>query len=134
MIDAAASGANGRSGAGLARSHGGDLSGRPAMELGGGGLVSTVDDLDAFGRMLLGQGRYDGRRILSPECVALMVSDQVPPHVKAASPFFPGFWDTHGWGSRSSPRRTPSRPVPAASAGGAAPPSSPTRPATRSRC
>lgn len=70
----------------------------PAFEAGGGGHVSTVDDFLAFGRMLLGRGTYRGQRILSEASVAAMLTDQVTPAQKAASPFFPGFWDSHGWG------------------------------------
>jgi CubicO group peptidase (beta-lactamase class C family) len=70
----------------------------PPFEAGGGGHVSTVDDFLAFGRMLLGKGEYRGRRILSEASVAEMLTDQITPEQKAASPFSPGFWDTHGWG------------------------------------
>lgn len=70
----------------------------PRFEAGGGGHVSTVDDFLAFGRMLLGRGVYRGRRILAEESVAAMLTDQITPEQKAASPFLPGFWDTHGWG------------------------------------
>jgi CubicO group peptidase (beta-lactamase class C family) len=27
-----------------------------------------------------------------------MMSDHITPEQKAVSPFFPGFWDRHGWG------------------------------------
>ncbi|WP_333671320.1 serine hydrolase domain-containing protein [Elioraea tepidiphila] len=70
----------------------------PAFEAGGGGHVSTVDDMLAFGRMLLDRGTYRGRRILSEASVAAMLTDAITPAQKAASPFFPGFWDSHGWG------------------------------------
>jgi CubicO group peptidase (beta-lactamase class C family) len=70
----------------------------PSFEAGGGGLVSTADDYLAFARMMLGGGSYEGVRILGAESVAEMVSDQITPGQKAASPFFPGFWDTNGWG------------------------------------
>jgi CubicO group peptidase (beta-lactamase class C family) len=70
----------------------------PPFEAGGGGHVSTVDDFLAFGRMLLGKGEYRGKRILSAQGVEVMLTDQITPAQKAASPFFPGFWDTHGWG------------------------------------
>jgi CubicO group peptidase (beta-lactamase class C family) len=70
----------------------------PAFEAGGGGHVSTVDDFLAFGRLLLGRGVYGDKRILQERSVAEMVKDQIPEEVKAASPFFPGFWDTRGWG------------------------------------
>lgn len=36
-----------------------------------------------------------------------MVKDQIPDEVKTASPFFPGFWDAHGWGLGISIITTP---------------------------
>ncbi len=69
-----------------------------AFESGGGGLVSTADDLLSFGRMLLSKGAYGRTRILSRASVELMTQDQLAPEQKAASPFFPGFWETRGWG------------------------------------
>lgn len=68
------------------------------FESGGGGMVSTVDDMLAFGRMMLNQGAYGRERILSRPSVVLMTTDQLTPEQKAASPFFPHFWDTYGWG------------------------------------
>ena len=70
----------------------------PAFPAGGGGLVSTVDDYLAFGRMMLNHGKLDGERILSRTSVETMTTDQLTPEQKAASPFFPGFWDGRGWG------------------------------------
>lgn len=70
----------------------------PPFEAGGGGHVSTVDDFLAFGRMLLNKGLYADRRILQQSTIAEMLTDQISENVKAASPFFPGFWETHGWG------------------------------------
>ena len=70
----------------------------PPFPAGGGGLVSTVDDYLAFGRMMLNQGRLNGERILSRPTVAAMTTDQMTEAQKAASPFFPGFWDNRGWG------------------------------------
>lgn len=70
----------------------------PPFEAGGGGHVSTVDDFLAFGRLLLGKGEYRGRRILSEKSVEAMLTDHITPEQKAASPFFPNFWETHGWG------------------------------------
>ena len=50
----------------------------PAFPSGGGGLVSTVDDLHAFGRMLLAQGRLpSGERMLSRAAVEAMTTDQL---------------------------------------------------------
>ena len=70
----------------------------PAFPAGKDGLVSTVDDYLAFGRMLLGGGRLGSVRILQPRTVAAMTTDQLTPAQKAASPFFPGFWEGRGWG------------------------------------
>ncbi|WP_439495571.1 serine hydrolase domain-containing protein [Bosea sp. (in: a-proteobacteria)] len=61
-------------------------------------LVSTADDVLAFARMLLARGRHGARTILSPEMVGEMTRDQITPEQKAVSPFFPGFWETTGWG------------------------------------
>lgn len=61
-------------------------------------LVSTADDYLAFARMLLDHGRCPGGRILARPTVQLMMTDQITPAQKAASPFFPGFWDNQGWG------------------------------------
>ncbi|HEU5085773.1 MAG TPA: serine hydrolase domain-containing protein [Acidimicrobiales bacterium] len=50
----------------------------PAFPSGAGGLVSTVDDLAAFGRMLLEGGRLpDGSRLLSRAAVDAMTTDQL---------------------------------------------------------
>ncbi len=77
---------------------GGRFASPPAFESGSGGLVSTVDDYYAFCRMMLDKGRYGQGRILSRPSVELMTTDQITPEQKAASPFFPGFWETRGWG------------------------------------
>ena len=89
----------------------------PAFESGGGGLVSTVDDYLAFGRMMLNNGKYGDERILSRPSVELMTTDQITPRAEGGvQPFFPGFWDSHGWGfglaidtRRDDLRRTPGR-------------------------
>jgi CubicO group peptidase (beta-lactamase class C family) len=70
----------------------------PVFESGAGGLVSTVDDLLAFGEMMLKRGKYGSERILSRPSVEVMTTDQITPEQKALSGFFPGFWDSHGWG------------------------------------
>jgi CubicO group peptidase (beta-lactamase class C family) len=77
---------------------GGRFAGPPVFESGGGGLVSTVDDYLTFGRMMLNKGKNGNERILSRLSVELMTTDHITPEQKAASPFFPGFWDNHGWG------------------------------------
>jgi CubicO group peptidase (beta-lactamase class C family) len=77
---------------------GGRFARPPAFESGGGGLVSTVDDYLAFGRMMLNNGKSGSERILSRLSVELMTTDHITPAQKAASDFFPGFWDNRGWG------------------------------------
>ncbi len=70
----------------------------PVFPSGAGGLVSTVDDYLAFARMLLSGGVHAGRRLLSAQSVRDMTTDHLTPEQKRASTFFPGFFDTHGWG------------------------------------
>jgi CubicO group peptidase (beta-lactamase class C family) len=70
----------------------------PVFESGAGGLVSTVDDLLAFGQMMLKGGKHGNERLLSRPSVELMKTDHITPEQKTVSGFFPGFWDSHGWG------------------------------------
>jgi CubicO group peptidase (beta-lactamase class C family) len=70
----------------------------PAFPNGANGLVSTVDDFLAFGQLLLNQGKLGRERLLSRPSVELMTTDQLTPEQKAVSGFFPGFWDSRGWG------------------------------------
>lgn len=68
----------------------------PTFPSGGGGLVSTLDDLHAFGRMLLAGGRLtDGSRFLSRASVEAMTTDQI-----GDQPGFPGPSPdgSQGWG------------------------------------
>ena len=70
----------------------------PAFPDGGAGLVSTVDDYHAFGKMLLDGGQLGGTRILSRLSVEAMTSDQLTPAQKAIAGFLPGQWDHRSWG------------------------------------
>jgi len=72
----------------------------PVFPSGAAGLVSTVDDYLALARMLAGGGEYRGRRLLGAASVRAMTQDQLTPAQRAASAssFFPGFFDTNGWG------------------------------------
>ncbi len=70
----------------------------PAFPDAGGGLVSTIDDYGAFGQMLLNNGKHGSERILSRPSVELMTTDHLTPEQKAVSGFFPGYWDSRGWG------------------------------------
>ncbi|HEX2702174.1 MAG TPA: serine hydrolase domain-containing protein, partial [Solirubrobacteraceae bacterium] len=58
------------------------------------GLVSTVDDLLAFARMLLA----DGGAVLSSEHVREMTRDQLTPAQKAAGGLGPDFFNGRSWG------------------------------------
>jgi len=82
----------------LDEARGGWASRPPTFEGGAGGLVSTVDDMVAFGRMMLNRGTYGDQRILSGFSIEAMTTDQLSTEQKAVSPFFENFWDTYGWG------------------------------------
>ncbi|MCZ6795644.1 MAG: serine hydrolase [Planctomycetota bacterium] len=72
-------GANGEGGLRLVDAPSTSRFARPASFLsGGGGLVSTARDYLRFCQMLLGGGELDGRRILRPETVSAMTSNQLP--------------------------------------------------------
>jgi CubicO group peptidase (beta-lactamase class C family) len=70
----------------------------PAFPDAGAGLVSTIDDYLAFGQMMLNRGKHGSERLLSRLSVETMTTDQLTPEQKAVSHFFPGFWDSRGWG------------------------------------
>ncbi|MEW2029234.1 serine hydrolase domain-containing protein [Streptomyces roseifaciens] len=74
----------------------GQWSSMPAFPAGGGGLVSTADDLHAFARMLLAGGTTDGGRpLLSPAAVRQMTTD----HLTRAQREGAGlFLEGQGWG------------------------------------
>jgi CubicO group peptidase (beta-lactamase class C family) len=61
-------------------------------------LASTAADFAKFGRMMLDNGRFGDVRLLARPSVQTMITDHLTPAQKAASPFFPGFWDNRGWG------------------------------------
>ncbi|WP_171012460.1 MULTISPECIES: serine hydrolase domain-containing protein [unclassified Sphingomonas] len=62
---------------------------KPAMTMGGAGIVAPIDDYMRFARMLLGQGSLDGARILKPSTVRLMATDQLDPRIDDRS-WLPG--------------------------------------------
>jgi CubicO group peptidase (beta-lactamase class C family) len=51
----------------------------PAFESGGGGLASTLDDVERYALMLLNNGRFNGERILSRKTIELMRRSHVAP-------------------------------------------------------
>lgn len=73
----------------------GKWTGIPVFPSGAGGMVSTVDDWLAFGRMLLNRGTGNGRRILSERAVRLMTTDHLTARQRAASELF---LEGQGWG------------------------------------
>lgn len=71
---------------------GGFYAGRPPFDVSHAELVSTAADYVAFAQALV------GGRLVSPEHLAALRTDQVPPHAKRPDDFFPGFWESTGWG------------------------------------
>lgn len=79
----------------------------PLFPSAGGGLVSTADDYQRFGRMLLNKGQLDGVRILSRKTVEAMTTDYLTPEQHAHSSFTfdrvdadpsASIWDNWGFG------------------------------------
>ncbi|WP_119460619.1 serine hydrolase domain-containing protein [Rhodospirillaceae bacterium SYSU D60014] len=68
----------------------------PAFPSAAGGLVSTIDDYLAFGRMMLNNGKHGREQILSRPSVELMTTDQLTAEQKACARIFLG--DNRGWG------------------------------------
>lgn len=59
-----------------------DMTEKPAMESGGGGLVSTTMDYARFCQMLLNGGTLDGERIIGRKTLRFMASDHITPGTK----------------------------------------------------
>ena len=68
----------------------------PSFPDASGWLVSTIDDYWSFVSMLLAGGSLRGRRVLSPESVALMTTDRLSKAQREASQIFLG--EHGGWG------------------------------------
>ena len=77
---------------------------KPAMESGGGGLVSTTMDYARFCQMLLNGGTLDGNRIIGRKTLELMASDHLGPKVRVDSPLMPA---GHGFGLGFAVRTQP---------------------------
>ena len=54
---------------------------KPAMTMGGAGIVAPIDDYMRFARMLVNSGELDGVRILKPSTVRLMATNQLDARV-----------------------------------------------------
>lgn len=76
----------------------GFYAGPPPFDVSHHELVSTIGDCTTFARMLAADGRHDGHRVLDAALLRQMRTDQVPRSAKTEESFFPGFWDTTGWG------------------------------------
>jgi CubicO group peptidase (beta-lactamase class C family) len=67
----------------------------PVFPSGSGGLVSTIDEFFAFGRMLLNKGVHGGTRLLSEKSIELMTANHLTPEqVATAGQLLGG----SGWG------------------------------------
>jgi CubicO group peptidase (beta-lactamase class C family) len=58
-----------------------DVSKKPNLLSGGGGMTASAADYLKFAEMLMNGGEYRGARILSPHTIQLMTSDALPPGV-----------------------------------------------------
>jgi len=52
----------------------------PELEMGGSGLVGTVEDYLAFAQMLANRGEYKGKRLLGSKTVEFMMSNHLTPN------------------------------------------------------
>jgi CubicO group peptidase (beta-lactamase class C family) len=68
----------------------------PAFPSGSDGLVSTIDDYYAFGRMLLNIGKHGNGRILSRPSVEVMTTDQLTPEQRTGAELIIG--GNRSWG------------------------------------
>lgn len=69
-----------------------------AYEGGGAGLFSTLDDYLAFARVFIGDGAVDGVRLLKPETLALMRSNQLTEDQRARGQMLGLAFNGHGFG------------------------------------
>lgn len=67
----------------------------PPFASGAGGLVSTAEDIMAFGQMMLAKGEYRGKRVLSAVAVETMTRDHLNAAQRTASEMF---LEGQGWG------------------------------------
>jgi CubicO group peptidase (beta-lactamase class C family) len=85
----------------------------------GQGLWSTLDDYLAFARLFLGDGAVGGVRLLRPETLARMMSDQLTDEQRAkATVFGAPLLRAHGFGLGLSIVRDPAQPSPFLGGGG----------------
>jgi CubicO group peptidase (beta-lactamase class C family) len=84
--------------------------GRPWMDSGGGGLLSTLDDYAAFARLLAHGGVLDGQRLVSERSFAELSRNQLPDGMDGPSGycgsgfgFGLGLAVRHDWGPSAMP-------------------------------
>jgi CubicO group peptidase (beta-lactamase class C family) len=77
---------------------------KPAMESGGGGLVSTTMDYARFCQMLINGGSLDGTRIIGRKTLQLMTANHLGPHIPADTYILP---PGHGFGLGFAVRTEP---------------------------
>lgn len=66
--------------------------GQPWIDSGGGGLISTLDDYAAFGRLLADGGCVGGQRLVSQAMMDQMFRNQLPPGVDGPAAYCgPGY-------------------------------------------
>ena len=84
---------------------------RPSFLSGGGGLMSTLPDYLTFAKMIINQGRHAETRLLKPETLALMRSNQCAPGVIVNFPMWsmPGTGFGLGFALKGEP--APGEPV-----------------------
>jgi CubicO group peptidase (beta-lactamase class C family) len=74
----------------------GRFSSPPVFENGAAGLISTIDDFNAFAQMMLNGGSLGDARLLSRESVTLMTTNHIMADEKRESQLFLG--SARGWG------------------------------------
>lgn len=76
--------------------NGDDYLTKPALFMGGGGAVSTAMDYLRFAQMVLNGGELDGVRILKPETVKMMHTNQLPDGIAQIHPMVGNPGNTFG--------------------------------------
>jgi CubicO group peptidase (beta-lactamase class C family) len=84
-----------------------DMLEKPAMQSGGGGLVSTMKDYARFCQMLLNGGKLGDVRIVGQKTLHFMASDQLGPTVKTPPQILPGHSFGLGFAVRTQQGQAP---------------------------
>jgi len=91
---------------------GGMWSRPPKFEAGDAGLASTVDDYLAFARLLLADGRHQGRQLLSSAAVRAMTMNHLTPRQRKGGVAILGKAAGWGYGVAVGVDAVPGQPVP----------------------